>query len=108
MLQLPCGRTYSTVAEPVRRQRDGGWTCFKNHRHHMGYPRFLAKGLPIGSGATEVARMPLVQQRSYASGMHWKTKGANIVLILRALTQTAGRWTQFWQKIDQFGAEYGC
>jgi hypothetical protein len=42
-----------------------------------------------------------------ASGMRWKTKGAKIaiVLSLRALTNTAGRWAQFWQKIDQFGAE---
>ncbi len=40
--------------------------------------------------------------------MRWKTKGAGIVLSLRALVQTAGRWTQFWEKIDQFGAEYCC
>jgi len=39
--------------------------------------------------------------------MRWKTKGAKIaiVLSLRALTNPAGRWAQFWQKIDQFGAE---
>jgi hypothetical protein len=37
--------------------------------------------------------------------MRSKAKGARIVLSLRALTNTAGRWTQFWQKIDQFGAE---
>jgi hypothetical protein len=37
--------------------------------------------------------------------MRWKTKGAKIVRSLRALTRTAGRWTQFWQKIDQFAAE---
>jgi len=37
--------------------------------------------------------------------MRWKTKGAKIVLSLRALTNTAGRWAQFWQKIDPFGAE---
>jgi hypothetical protein len=35
--------------------------------------------------------------------MRWKTKGAKIVLSLRALTNTLGRWTQFWQKIDQSG-----
>jgi len=27
------------------------------------------------------------------------------VLSLRALAHTTGRWAQFWQKIDQFGAE---
>ncbi len=74
----------------------------------MDYPAFLAEGLPIGSGVTEAACKTLVKQRLCASGMRWKTKGAGIVLSLRALTQTAGRWTQFWQKIDQFGAECYC
>jgi hypothetical protein len=30
------------------------------------------------------------------------------LLSLRALTHTAGRWTRFWQKGDQFGAECCC
>jgi len=42
--------------------------------------------------------------RLCVSGMRRKTKGAKIVLSLRALTNTVGRWTQFWQRIDQFGA----
>jgi hypothetical protein len=91
--------------------RDGAysaWTYFNNHRHHMDYPGFLAEDLPIGSGVTEAACKTLVKQRLCASGMRWKTKGAGIVLSLRALTQTVGRWAQFWEKIDQFGAEcYG-
>jgi hypothetical protein len=37
--------------------------------------------------------------------MRWKSKGAGIVLSLRALSHTVGRWAQFWEKIDQFGAE---
>ena len=88
--------------------RDGAysaWTYLSNHHHHMDYPGFLAENLPIGSGVTEAACKTLVKQRLCASGMRWKTKGAKIVLSLRALTNTVGRWTQFWQKIDQFGAE---
>ena len=71
----------------------------------MSYPKFLAEHLPIGSDVTEAACKTLVKQRLCASGMRWKNKGAGIVLSLRALTQTVGRWTQFWEKIDQFGAE---
>ena len=67
----------------------------------------LLEGLPIGSGVTEAAYKTLVKQRLCDSGMRWKTKGAGIDLSLRALTQTAGRWAQFWQKIDHFGAECG-
>jgi hypothetical protein len=81
------------------------WTYFKNQRQRMDYPGFVAEQLPIGSGVTEAACKSLVKQRLCASGMRWKTAGAKIVLSLRALTHTVGRWTQFWQKIDQFGAE---
>jgi hypothetical protein len=93
------------LAQQVRDEAISAWTYFTNHRHQMDYPGFLAEGLPIGSGVTEAACKTLVKQRLCASGMRWKSKGAKIVLSLRALTHTVGRWTQFWQKIDQFGAE---
>lgn len=94
-----------SLSQKVRDGAISAWTYFTNHRHQMDYPGFLAAGLPIGSGVTEAACKTLVKQRLCASGMRWKTKGAGIVLSLRALTHTAGRWAQFWRKIDQFGAE---
>jgi hypothetical protein len=95
----------ASLSQKARDDAYSAWTYFNNHRHQMDYPGFLAEHLPIGSGVTEAACKSLVKQRLCASGMRWKTKGAKIVLSLRALTQTVGRWTQFWQKIDQFGAE---
>jgi hypothetical protein len=74
----------------------------------MDYPGFVREGLPIGSGVTEAACKTLVKQRLCAFGMRWKNKGAKIILSLRALTQTNGRWTQFWEKIAQFGTECYC
>ena len=94
----------SSLSQTLRDDAYSAWTYFNNHRHQMDYPGFLAEGLPIGSGVTEAACKSLVKQRLCASGMRWKTKGAKIVLSLRALTNTVGRWSQFWQKIDQFGA----
>jgi hypothetical protein len=96
----------SSLSQTLRDDAYSAWTYFNNHRHQMDYPGFLAEGLPIGSGVTEAACKSLVKQRLCASGMRWKTKGAKIVLSLRALTNTVGRWSQFWQKIDQFGAEF--
>ena len=95
----------SSLSQKHRDDAYSAWTYFNNHRHQMDYPGFVAAGLPIGSGVTEAACKSLVKQRLCASGMRWKDKGAKIVLSLRALTNTVGRWTQFWQKIDQFGAE---
>ena len=94
-----------SLSQTVRDDVLSAWTYFTNHRHQMDYPGFIAADLPIGSGVTEAACKTLVKQRLCASGMRWKNTGAKIVLSLRALTQTTGRWAQFWQKIDQFGAE---
>jgi hypothetical protein len=95
----------SSLSQKLRDDAYSAWTYFNNHRHQMDYPGFVAEGLPIGSGVAEAACKSLVKQRLCASGMRWKTKGAKIVLSLRALTNTVGRWSQFCQKIDQFGAE---
>lgn len=35
--------------------------------------------------------------------MKWKEAGAAVVLSLRTLTHSSGRWEQFWSKIDQYG-----
>lgn len=93
------------LSAKVRDELESALTYFDNHRHHMDYPGFLADNLPIGSGVTEAACKTLVKQRLCGSGMRWKDTGAKVVLSLRALTQTLGRWSQFWHKIHQFGAE---
>lgn len=98
----------TSLSKALRAGAYSAWTYLSNHRHQMDYPGFLAENLPIGSGVTEAACKTLVKQRLCASGMRWKNKGARIILSLRSLATTAGRWAQFWQKIDQFGAEcYG-
>jgi len=71
----------------------------------MNYADHVAHDLPIGSGVTEAACKTLVKQRLCCSGMRWKPQGAKVILSLRALIQSKGRWLQFWHKVDQFGAQ---
>jgi hypothetical protein len=78
-------------------------TYFRNHKHKMDYASYLAKNLPIGSGVTEAACKRLVKQRLCCSAMKRKEKGAAIILSLRSLVITWGRWDQFWEKINQYG-----
>ena len=92
------------LSNTVKEQLQKALTYFTNQQHRMDYAGFRAQNLPIGSGVTEAACKVLVKQRLCGSGMRWKTQGARIVLSLRALSYSTGRWTQFWQKIDQFGA----
>jgi hypothetical protein len=78
-------------------------TYFENHGHQMAYAQAVAQHLPIGSGITEAACKVIVKQRLCGAGMHWKEEGAAVVLTLRCLAYSEGRWEQFWQKIDRYG-----
>jgi hypothetical protein len=75
------------------------------HAHHdeMQYFRFQTVGMPISSGDNEAASKTLVERRFARSGMRWKGDGAQVILNLRTLLLTETRWTQFWQKVEQFG-----
>ncbi len=78
-------------------------TYFTNNGHRMAYASHAAKQHPIGSGVTEAACKVIVKQRLCGSGMQWKEHGASVVLTLRCLRYSDGRWQQFWQKIDRYG-----
>ena len=78
-------------------------TYFLNNKHRMTYPENVVNRLPIGSGITEAACKVIVKQRLCNSGMKWKDKGASIVLSLRCINYSKGRWAQFWNKISQYG-----
>jgi hypothetical protein len=69
----------------------------------MHYAEAIAWNLPIGSGVTEAACKVIVKARLCGAGMKWKDRGAGIVLSLRTLTYTQGRWQQFWSKINRYG-----
>jgi hypothetical protein len=69
----------------------------------MDYASRVAVNEPIGSGVTEAACKVIVKQRLCGSGMKWTEGGAAVVLSLRALSYTPGRWNQFWSKVDRWG-----
>ena len=76
---------------------------FQNQQPLMKYAEHLLQNLPLGSGVTEAACKTIVKQRLCCSGMKWKEAGAAVVLSLRTLSHTYGRWEQFWNKLDQYG-----
>ena len=92
------------LSSEVRENLLAAISYFKNNIHRMNYAAHVENNLPIGSGVTEAACKTLIKQRFCKSGMRWKQTGIKIVLRLRELVQTAGRWQQFWNKIDQYGA----
>ena len=66
----------------------------------MDYPRFVARQLPIGSGAIESACKTLIQAREKQAGMRWSHDGAQVVASLRALHRS-DRWGHFWHSHPQ-------
>lgn len=74
-------------------------TYLKNNLPLMRYYHAVKRLWPIGSGVTEAACKTLVKQRFCCAGMRWKHESASIVLGMRALTETKGRWDQLWERI---------
>jgi hypothetical protein len=72
---------------------------FRNNLHRMDYPRYVANGWSIGSGAVESACKTIVAQRLKLAGMRWGEYGTNAVCHLRALFRSEdGQWQAFWRQ----------
>jgi hypothetical protein len=70
-----------------------------NNVHRMDYPRYVANGWSIGSGAVESACKTVVGQRLKLAGMRWRAYGTDAVCHLRALYKSEkGQWQAFWQR----------
>jgi hypothetical protein len=87
----------------VKEKLQSAITYFENNLLRMNYAHNTTLKLPIGSGVVEAACKTLIKQRCCNSGMRWKESGLKVVLSLRGLVRTKGRWSQFWSKINQYG-----
>ncbi len=65
-----------------------------NHQRYMHYERYLAAGLPIGTGVIEGACRHLVCDRMDGVA-RWSLKGAEAVLRMRAL-RSSGHFDSYW------------
>lgn len=71
----------------------------KNNVHRMDYPRYLANGWSIGSGAVESACKTVVGQRLKLGGMRWRENGTDDMCQMRALYRSESRqWELFWSR----------
>jgi hypothetical protein len=91
-LQLPDKPT-------VQAQHEETLGYLKNNVHRMDYPRYLANGWSIGSGAMESACKTVVAQRLKLSGMRWGEKGTDDMCQLRAIYRSEPKqWELFWAR----------
>ena len=64
-------------------------------KEHMQYDKYLAAGLPIGSGVIEGACRYLVKDRMEITGARWGLEHAEAILKLRAL-RSSGDLEEYW------------
>lgn len=91
------------ISKKLKEKLSATITYFTNHKSKMSYAKERALNHPIGSGVTEAGCKVIVKQRMCKSGMKWKEKGAGLILSLRTLSYSDGRWDQFWGKVNQYG-----
>jgi hypothetical protein len=69
---------------------------FQTHRRHMDYPKYRAKGWPIGSGLAESA-VKRFNKRVKGTEQFGSLPGVEAILSLRALLLSQdGRWRSYW------------
>jgi len=67
----------------------------RNHKRYLDYPRYLAAGLPIGTGVIEGTVRHLVKDRMLLTGARWRLPGGEAVLRLRAL-RASQDFDEYW------------
>lgn len=71
----------------------------RSNLHRTDYPRYLAHGWQIGSGAVESACKGVVAERLKGRGMRWREPGTTALCQLRALYKsTPDLWATYWQR----------
>jgi hypothetical protein len=70
-------------------------TYFDNQSRRMNYPKYVERGLQIGSGSAESAVKQVVGARINQAGMRWNAERAEAVAHVRAAI-LSGRWDDFW------------
>lgn len=93
------------LSKMLKEKLDAAISYFKNNIKggRMKYHIHTKNNLPIGSGVVEAACKTIIKQRLGGSGMRWKSEGIKMILSLRTLVKTKGRWSQFWDKINFSG-----
>ena len=67
------------------------WRYVWGNRDSIDYPRYVARGYFVGSGAIESANRTVMQKRIKQPGMRWREAGAGGVLALRCKL-LSGSW----------------
>lgn len=80
---------------PARAEAAGQIAYLNKNKAHMRYAEFRRQGLFVGSGVIEAGCKSLIGLRLKQSGMEWSVRGANAIIALRCMLQSA-RLEEYW------------
>lgn len=86
--------SHMKLSKSKRKTLKGVIRYYSRNRTRMQYDKYLAMGLPIGSGVIEGACRNLVKDRMELTGMRWVPEGADAMLELRAV-EINGDWDDY-------------
>ncbi len=86
--------TLRGLSDKERTPVDAAARYLLNHKQYLRYDRYLAAGMPIGSGVIEGACRHLICDRMDGVA-RWSLKGAEAVLRMRAL-RSSGDFAPYW------------
>ena len=92
--------TRRRLTKRQRRPIDQCANYLLKYQGYLAYDRYLAAGLPIGSGVVEGACRHLVNDRLGITGARWRLRSAEAVLRLRAL-RSSGDFDAYWTFHEQ-------
>lgn len=99
LLSMLEGLDRETMPSTAREAYDKALSYFRNQQDRMDYPRYLANGWQIGTGAVESACKTVINQRLSMGGMRWGEAGSDSVAHLRALyCSDPDQWDAFWSR----------
>ena len=81
---------------PGRKVRLKAANYLDERRRRLRYDKYLAHGLPIGSGRVEAACKTVVKRRLKCTGRRWSVNGANDVLAVRC-ARLSGWFDDYWE-----------
>jgi hypothetical protein len=93
---LPAAQATDPAAATAARDGEVGY--FAKRLDQLRYADFVARGLPIGSGAVESANKLVVEARLKGAGMHWARSHVDPMVALRTAVCSGG-WDAAWPQI---------
>jgi hypothetical protein len=94
-------RSHKHPSKAVQKEQENLLNYLITNAYRMDYPKYLSRGLCIGSGAIESAQRTILQERMKRAGQRWSEDRAQNILNLKVASRS-----QMWAKVVNINTKY--